>query len=95
MDSWYHCSQRILVYILCGHHTYLRLVSGHLSIPDALSGSIMITVYVVWTMEDSDSVDIYLDQNEANKQFEDYGEFGCWEEKSFSLDEINKIRTAS
>jgi len=55
----------------------------------------MITVYVVWTMEDSDSVDIYLDQNEANKQFEDYGEFGCWEEKSFSLDEINKIRTAS
>lgn len=44
-----------------------------------------ITVYVVWTMEDGDNVDIFLDKEKAEELFEEYGEFGCWEEKEFTL----------
>ena len=44
-----------------------------------------ITIYVVWTLEDQDHVDIFISEEEANAQYEAYGEFGCWEEKTFNF----------
>lgn len=44
------------------------------------------TVYVVWSLEDSDNVSIYLDEAEAEKEYESHGEFGCWEQKDFTIE---------
>ena len=44
------------------------------------------TVYVVWSLEDADNVDIFLDEIAANALYNDYHEFGCWEEREFTLE---------
>ena len=43
------------------------------------------TVYVVWSLEDADNVEIYLDPDLAYSLLEEYGEFGMMEEKEFTL----------
>lgn len=42
-------------------------------------------VYAVWTKEDSDCVDLFLDKEKAEALYEEYGEFGGWEEKEFNV----------
>lgn len=45
-----------------------------------------ITVYVVWTLEDQDFVHIFVnDKAAAEYQYNEYGEFGCWEEKTVTV----------
>ena len=42
-----------------------------------------IVVYVVWSLEDTDNVDIFLDSAKAEKLLEEYGEFGLMSSKEF------------
>lgn len=44
-----------------------------------------ITVYAVWTLEDQDNVDLFLDRDEANELYEEYEEYGRWEEQEFII----------
>lgn len=45
-----------------------------------------ITVYAVWTLEDADFVDMFLNKDEAEALYEEYGEFGCFAEKEFEIE---------
>jgi hypothetical protein len=44
-----------------------------------------LTVYAVWTLEDCDNISLHLNKDEAEKEYESYGEFARWEEKSFEV----------
>jgi hypothetical protein len=44
---------------------------------------IEITVYTVWTIEDSDYVEIFLKEDKAEERYKQYGEFGKWEQETF------------
>ena len=44
-----------------------------------------IVVYVVWSLEDTDNVDIFLDPNKAEELMQEYGEFGMMSSKEFSV----------
>lgn len=42
-------------------------------------------IYTVWTCEDSDFVELFTDKTEAEKTFEEYGEFGRWQEDAIDI----------
>lgn len=44
-----------------------------------------VPVYMVWSKEDSDIVNLFQNKDEAEALYESYGEFGMWEEKELDM----------
>lgn len=57
---------------------YLLVVDKLIAPAPSASPSI---VYVVWSLEDTDNVDIFFNKKEAEALYQEYGEFGQWAEK--------------
>jgi len=44
-----------------------------------------VKLYIVWTLEDQDFVNVFTDEKAAEQAFQAYGEFGCWQEEEIEI----------